>query len=68
MDNLTEDPWGNAYVVNAGGLKPGLNPVLAGYVLSAGPNGIIETKTDQSIGSGSPSFEVKADDVHARIR
>jgi general secretion pathway protein G len=50
------DPWGNAYVLPAGNFDVAL-PV---YVLSAGPNGIMET----------PSFAVSplGDDIGIRVK
>jgi hypothetical protein len=49
------DPWGRCYLLNAGSLSRG-EPVL---VLSAGPNGFIDTP----IGAPEPA----ADDVGARV-
>jgi prepilin-type N-terminal cleavage/methylation domain-containing protein len=64
--NLGSDPWGNAYLVTAGGLAFGQSK--AAFVLSAGPNGSIDTQFSQNIGSGSSAFVVGGDDVVARIR
>jgi prepilin-type N-terminal cleavage/methylation domain-containing protein len=60
------DPWGNTYIVNASNLGFGVNN--AALVLSAGPNGQIETNFTQSIGSGSSAITVGGDDLIARIR
>jgi len=40
---LAPDPWGNAYLVNADGW---LTPQERPMVLSAGPNGVVETAAD----------------------
>lgn len=64
--NVGSDPWGFAYVVNAGALAFGVNQ--AAFVLSAGPNGEIQTAFAQNIGSGSSAFVVGGDDIVARIR
>jgi hypothetical protein len=53
-------------VVNADSLKFSVN--RAGFVLSAGPNGVIETRFDQNIGSGSSPFGTGGDDIVARFR
>ena len=63
---LGTDPWGNAYIVNAKSLRYGVNK--AGFVLSAGPDGIIQTAFDQDIGSGSSAVAVAGDDIVARLR
>ena len=60
------DPWGNTYIVNASNLGFGVNN--AAFVLSAGPNGQIETNFTQSIGSGSSAITIGGDDIIARIR
>jgi type II secretory pathway pseudopilin PulG len=54
------DPWGNCYVVNIG--ANGANQPATLWVLSAGPNGIIETPF---LG---PSDVPAGDDVARRIR
>lgn len=64
--SIGSDPWGNAYVVNAGALAFGLNQ--AAFVLSAGPDGKIQTAFAQNIGSGSSAFVVGGDDIVARIK
>ena len=64
--NVGADPWGYAYVVNAGALAFGVNQ--AAFVISAGPNSKIETAFTQSIGSGSSAVVIGGDDIAARIR
>ena len=66
LTDVGSDPWGNKYVVAADNLKYGV--VRAGLVLSAGPNGTIETTFAQNIGSGSAAVSVGGDDIVARIR
>jgi prepilin-type N-terminal cleavage/methylation domain-containing protein len=66
VTNPGADPWGNSYVVNAGALAFGLNQ--AAFVLSAGPNGKIDTSFSQNIGSGSTAVVIGPDDIVARIR
>jgi len=63
---LAADPWGNAYLVSAGNLFFGQD--IAGMVLSAGPNGTVETTFAQDIGSGADDVVIGGDDVVARIR
>lgn len=64
--NIGTDPWGNAYLVNAGSLAFGQSK--AAFVLSAGPNGKIETTFSQNIGSGSSAVTIGGDDLTARIK
>ncbi len=78
--NIRKDPWGNKYLVAIKGLaepeKVGSDtPLYAVFVLSAGPNGIIETNEAQVIkfieGSGTTppaGFALGGDDIIARIQ
>jgi len=54
-----EDPWGNRFIVNVRWLQPGASPNVV-WVLSAGPNKIIETTFAQ------PSLV--GDDIGFRLR
>lgn len=56
---VSTDPWGNCYVVN---LAAANTPGMIVWVLSAGPDGIIDTPF------GSPSELRVGDDVRMRIR
>ena len=69
---LGSDPWGNHYVVNIGliDLSPGAatsggQPKMAVWVLSAGPNGIIETPFAASILAAA---QPGGDDIGTRIQ
>jgi prepilin-type N-terminal cleavage/methylation domain-containing protein len=55
-----------ANLVNASRLGFGLKK--AAFVLSAGPNGTVETTFDQNIGSGSAAVTIGGDDIVSRIR
>jgi hypothetical protein len=44
LSSYDTDPWGNAYVINT----PDLETTNKVYVLSAGPDGILQTPTDAS--------------------
>jgi hypothetical protein len=57
---LSSDPWGNGYVVNLSAIAAAEPTSL--WVLSAGPNGIIDTPFVSS--SGAPT----GDDVAIRVR
>ena len=66
----TTDPWGNRYMVNVGALS-GLphSDAAAGvgravWVLSAGPNGIVETPFDQP----ADRAKLAGDDIGFRVR
>ena len=58
ITSFSEDPWGNAYEVNVSTLKGG--NTSATWVISAGPNGTLDTSTLASTLSG--------DDVGVRIK
>lgn len=64
IDDLSPDPWGHAYGVNAENLMP--NDTGAGFVISAGPNGQVET--DFEIGRTSGNVTPAGDDLIYRIR
>ncbi len=60
------DPWNNRYYVNATYLKPG-SANNAVWVLSAGPNGVIETPFTQSA-TGATTPTLGGDDIGYRIK
>ena len=65
---LRSDPWGNRYLVNMGVLQAGeadeaSTEPRALWVLSAGPNGLIETV----YAAPALSAVVGGDDIGARI-
>lgn len=66
ISQIGTDPWGNAYLVNAASLAFGVN--RAAFVLSAGPNGTVETTFTQNIGSGSSAVSIGGDDIIGRVR
>lgn len=46
------DPWGHTYIVSVGAMEPNGRPIAPrarGWILSAGPNGVLETAPDASI-------------------
>ena len=67
-ESLSPDPWGNRYLVNIGLLKEtapaGSGDASAVWVLSAGPNGNVET----AYRLPARSARVRGDDVGARVR
>ena len=66
---ITGDPWGNKYLINTGYLR-GLPPSperctnCAVFVISAGPNGVLETPFRQPLANAS----VFGDDLAVRIQ
>ncbi len=58
MQNLVEDPWGNAYAINASTLVGGNTSPT--WVISAGPDGVFETNTTDTTVTG--------DDIGIRIK
>lgn len=67
---LQSDPWGNRYLVNIGLIdtSPGVltvaGPKAAVWVLSAGPNGIVDTPFNQPVTSAA----LVGDDIGIRIQ
>lgn len=68
--DLQSDPWGNRYVVNIGliDLSPGVQtptgPKAAVWVLSAGPNGVLETPFNRPVTNAT----LFGDDIGIRIQ
>ncbi len=58
-----EDPWGHSYVFNAVALKPRGGQTV-GLVVSAGPNGVINTEFFQS----GAAILLGKDDIASRVR
>src|SRR5438128_5518705 len=58
VGTIEADPWGNRYYVNAGEL--GSDALNWAFVVSAGPNGTIETSTSQP---KTGAFTVSPDDL-----
>ncbi len=67
LEKVLGDPWGSKYLINVEFLQPanvgGVAPV---FVLSAGPNKLVETVFDQT--STGPSLTRGGDDVIFRIK
>lgn len=66
---IAGDPWGHSYLANTGFLKgtpptPGRCRSCAVFILSAGPNGLIETPFEQPI----TNAHVFGDDLAVRIQ
>ncbi|HHT9120715.1 MAG TPA: type II secretion system protein GspG [Candidatus Hypogeohydataceae bacterium YC41] len=62
LSQTIEDPWGNRYILNAEKLTPG--SAEAAWVLSAGPNALIETPYSQPAGSAV----LGGDDIGYRVK
>lgn len=63
LPSIPADPWGNKYVVNIGKADPGASKAV--WVISAGPNGNLETAADAS---SSSSISPGGDDIIARVK
>ena len=59
---LPLDPWGRPYVINAANFTSVVSPPIPVWVLSAGPNGIIETPI------AAATIAVLSDDIGFRVR
>src|SRR3989442_11059403 len=60
--SLDSDPWGNRYILTASYLAGTTNHA---YVISAGPNGVMDTAPNQT---GVQPFAVGLDDIVSVIR
>lgn len=64
LPEASPDPWGFQYVVNAANFA-GTNPV---WVVSAGPNGCLDTSINSQTLNDSPNTCGPADDIGVRIQ
>ena len=64
------DPWGNRYAINIGNTRNNTDPTLsyALWVLSAGPNGTLETEYNPSTPPIGTVLATGGDDIAYRIR
>jgi len=65
ISEIKSDPWGNKYYCNVRGLYGSSNGYEATFVLSAGPDGVINTDVKQLI-SASPTLG--GDDIGFRVK
>lgn len=65
VERLGEDPWGNLYVANIKGADPSHVQAKVVWVLSAGPNGKIETDPTALADSGPAPG---GDDIVVRVK
>ncbi len=63
LPSIPADPWGNHYLVNIGKADPGAGKAM--WVISAGPNGQLETGSDATATS---TISVVGDDIIARVK
>ncbi len=63
LPSIPSDPWGNRFLVNIGKLDPSVTKGV--WVISAGPNGNLETAADASATS---AINPGGDDIIARVR
>jgi len=65
LPSLEADPWNKPYLVNVKQMDPAASTPKAAWVLSAGPNGRIETAFDQN---AATSVTPSGDDIIARVK
>ena len=65
LEKIGEDPWGNRYLVNIKNANPADSTSKVVWVLSAGPNGKIETSPNALADSGPAPG---GDDIAVRIK
>jgi hypothetical protein len=65
LATLSADPWGNRYLLNIKNANPADNPAKVVWILSAGPNGKIETDPAALVDANP---EPGGDDIAIRIK
>ncbi|MFQ5827574.1 MAG: type II secretion system protein GspG [Candidatus Methylomirabilia bacterium] len=65
LEKITEDPWGNRYLVNIGNANPADSPAKVVWTCSAGPDGTIDTDPDSPADSGPAPG---GDDICSRLK
>jgi prepilin-type N-terminal cleavage/methylation domain-containing protein len=68
LETVKQDPWGSKYYIDVKGLQPAnVNTRMAAYVISAGPNKLLETAFGQTETS-TVVFAIGGDDIVFRIK
>lgn len=62
------DPWGNRYAVNIGNFVSASANSNAVWVLSAGPDGIVQTPVNPAVPAAGTTLAALGDDIVYRIR
>ena len=62
ISNIEADPWGNQYLLNAANLN---NATYHAFVVSAGPNGVLDTAKNQS---ATGALSIGVDDIVSVIQ
>jgi prepilin-type N-terminal cleavage/methylation domain-containing protein len=62
------DPWGNRYAVNIGNFVSGSANSNAVWVMSAGPDGIVQTAVNPAAPAAGTTLASQGDDIVYRIR
>lgn len=65
LPRVPDDAWGRKFLVNIRKADPDLNPPRAVWVISAGPNGKLETRSNADAAS---TVDPGGDDVMARLK
>ncbi len=65
QSSITSDPWGNRYAVNIGNMTAAYPAV---WVISAGPDGIIQTSFSPAAPAAGTTLMASGDDIVYRIR
>jgi prepilin-type N-terminal cleavage/methylation domain-containing protein len=65
LPTFPADPWGNRYAVNVGNMTTPSSPV---WVLSAGPDGIIQTSFSPAAPAIGTTVNTSGDDIAYRIQ
>jgi prepilin-type N-terminal cleavage/methylation domain-containing protein len=69
QDSFPPDPWGNRYAVNIGNwVNTGTTTSNAVWVLSAGPDGVIQTAFNPALPATGQTLTTAGDDIAYRIR
>jgi prepilin-type N-terminal cleavage/methylation domain-containing protein len=66
MQAIPADPWGNRYMVNIGNIAPA--NANAVWVISSGPDGIMQTAINTAIPAAGTVFNPLGDDVAYRLK
>lgn len=65
LPSVPPDPWGKPYLVNVKQMDPAAATPKAAWVISAGPDGVLDTPFDQN---ASVSPGASGDDIIARVK
>jgi hypothetical protein len=68
MQAIPGDPWGNRYMANIGNITTAMIGGNAVWIISAGPDGIVQTAFNQAVPATGAAVLLAGDDIGFRLK